>query len=127
MVLAAGLTAKPWLEEGLIDDFPARAQSPLPTAKIGLGVFLAVVTVRCSCSSSCAYAMRMEHGDWRRCPQPSLLWFNTGMLVLSSVAMQWAQSAARRGEIDGVRIGLVAGGAFAVAFPGSGKSWPGGN
>ena len=37
--------------------------------------------------------------DWRPAPQPSLLWLNTVMLVLSSVAMQWAQIASRRGEV----------------------------
>jgi cytochrome c oxidase subunit 3 len=40
------------------------------------------------------------------------------MLVLSSFAMQWAQIAARRGEIDGVWFGLLAGGVFAAAFLG---------
>jgi cytochrome c oxidase subunit 3 len=40
------------------------------------------------------------------------------MLVLSSVAMQWARVAARRGEVDRLTIGLMAGGVFAVGFLG---------
>ena len=60
----------------------------------------------------------MEFEDWRPTPQLRLLWLNTAMLVLSSIAMQWAQFAARRGEIDGVWVGLLAGGVFAVAFLG---------
>src|SRR5438034_36859 len=36
------LTAKPWLEEGPITDFPGTGAMTLPAAKIGLGVFLAV-------------------------------------------------------------------------------------
>jgi cytochrome c oxidase subunit III len=35
-----------------------------------------------------AYSMRMSMVDWRALPVPRLLWFNTGVLVLSSVALQ---------------------------------------
>jgi cytochrome c oxidase subunit 3 len=37
------LMVKPWLEQGMVGDFIAFDRSALPTAKIGLGVFLAVV------------------------------------------------------------------------------------
>ena len=47
---------------------------------------------------------------------PRLLWFNTAVLILSSVALQGAYMAARRSNIDGVIVGLCAGGAFAVTF-----------
>jgi cytochrome c oxidase subunit 3 len=60
--------------------------------------------------------MRMNLVDWRTLPVPRLLWFNTAVLVLSSVALQWAQVAARRNNIDGVIVGLCAGGASAVTF-----------
>jgi cytochrome c oxidase subunit III len=33
-------------------------------------------------------------------PAPKLLWFNTGVLILSSVALQYAQVAARRGRME---------------------------
>ena len=89
----------------------------MPAATLGLRVFLAVATVLFSLLIM-AYGSRMEFEDWRPAPQLSLLWLNTAMLVLSSVAMQWARIAARRGEIDGVTIGLIAGGGFAVAFLG---------
>ena len=35
------LTAKPWLEQGALGEFPGTGASLLPAAKIGLGVFLA--------------------------------------------------------------------------------------
>ena len=106
------LTAKPWLEAGSIGDPGA---SSLPAAKIGLGVFLAVVGCLFALLIS-AYAMRMEMGEWRPAPAPKLLWLNTGMLILSSGALQWAEVAARRGKLDGVKAGLLAGGVFALAF-----------
>jgi cytochrome c oxidase subunit 3 len=106
------LTAKPWLEAGPIGDTGA---SSLPAAKIGLGVFLAVVGSLFALLIS-AYSMRMEMGEWRPAPVPKLLWLNTGMLILSSGALQWAQVAARRGKMAGARAGLLAGGVFALAF-----------
>jgi cytochrome c oxidase subunit 3 len=109
------LTSKPWLEEGLIVDFREQSTSSLPPAKIGLGVFLAVVGSLFALFIS-AYSMRMNMVDWRALPVPRLLWFNTGVLVLSSVALQWAQTAARRNNMDGVIVGLCAGGASAVTF-----------
>jgi cytochrome c oxidase subunit 3 len=109
------LTAKPWLEEGLIADFREGSTSSLPPAKIGLGVFLAVVGSLFALFIS-AYSMRMTMVDWRALPLPRLLWFNTGVLVLSSVALHWAYLAARRNDIDGVIVGLCAGGASAVTF-----------
>jgi cytochrome c oxidase subunit 3 len=109
------LTAKPWLEEGLIADFREQSTSSPPPAKIGLGVFLAVVGSLFALFIS-AYSMRMNMVDWRALPVPRLLWFNTGALVLSSVALQWAYVAAHRNNMDGVIVGLGAGGAFAVTF-----------
>jgi cytochrome c oxidase subunit III len=109
------LTAKPWLEEGLIVDFRELSTSSPPPAKIGLGVFLAVVGSLFALFIS-AYSMRMTMVDWRALPMPRLLWFNTAVLVLSSVALQGAYIAARRNNIDGVIFGLCAGGASAVTF-----------
>src|SRR5215468_55828 len=109
------LAAKPWLEEGLIADWREDNPSSLPPAKIGLGVFLAVVGSLFALFIS-AYSMRMTMVDWRTLPVPKLLWFNTGVLVTSSIALQWAYMAARRNDLDGVIIGLLAGGVSAVVF-----------
>jgi cytochrome c oxidase subunit 3 len=109
------LTAKPWLEVGAIDDFPGTGALSLPAATIGLGVFLAVVGTLFALLIS-AYFMRMQVADWAQMPAPKLLWFNTGVLILSSVALQYAQVAARRGRMEDVGDGLIAGGLFAFTF-----------
>jgi cytochrome c oxidase subunit III len=112
------LTEKPWAPiPGNVVDLRSGSAFSVPTATLGVRVFLAVVTVLFSLLIM-AYGSRMEFEDWRPAPQLSLLWLNTAMLVLSSVAMQWAWSAARRGEIDHVKSGLIAGGVFAVGFLG---------
>lgn len=109
------LAAKPWLEEGSLGDFHGGGALSFPAAKVGLGVFLAVVGSLFALFVS-AYSMRMGLIDWRALPVPRLLWFNTGVLVVSSGALQWAQVAARRDDGDGVLLGLLAAGMSAVVF-----------
>jgi cytochrome c oxidase subunit 3 len=110
-----GLTAKPWLEEGAPIGMPGMSTTSLPASKVGLGVFLAVVSALFVLLIS-AYAMRMPAGDWLPMPLPRVLWFNTAMLILSSVALYSAQRAARQGWIEGVRGGVLAGGVTALLF-----------
>jgi cytochrome c oxidase subunit 3 len=110
-----GLAARPWLEGQAAAELAAPGVPPLPTARIGLGIFMAVATLLLSLLVS-AYAMRMEMADWRPLPQPLLLWANTFVLVLSSLALHWAARAARRGNRAGVQDGLLAGGLTALLF-----------
>ena len=98
------------------EDFSGRSL-PQPNAKLGLFIFLVVVTSLFALFIS-AYVMRMKLGDWRPLPDPDLLWLNTGALILSSIALQWAHVAAKREQVDHVRNGLLAGGFFAFAFIG---------
>jgi cytochrome c oxidase subunit III len=94
---------------------------PLPKAKLGLWVFMGVVTVLFSIIVS-TYVARMGFADWQPLPEPRLLWLNTGALIVSSVAMQWAWVAAHRGRLDDVRVALLAGGVLAWAFL-AGQLW----
>jgi len=112
------LKEKPWVAvEGAVVDPQDASAFSLPTATLGLRVFLAVVTVLFSLLIM-AYGSRMELEDWRPSPPLGLLWLNTAMLALSSIAMQRATIAARRGETGGVANGLMGGGVFAMAFLG---------
>lgn len=109
------ILSKPWLEYGapdIIDDIDAGG---MPTEKIGLGVFLAVVGCLFALFAS-AYFMRMELSDWQSLAMPEILWFNTGILCLSSIALQIAVVAARRDEMRTVRLALRTGGFTTVAF-----------
>ena len=110
------LTAKSWAtNQGKVDDlYVGRASSGL-AKKLALRVFLAVVAVLFMLLVT-AYGGRMAYEDWRPAPQVSLLWANTFVLILSSVALQWAQYSVRHGRMDAMRAGLLAGGAFTVVF-----------
>jgi len=111
-------------------------------AKIGLWTFLAVVTALFGLFIS-AYLMRRGHGpmgqtaagpapgsaagavaqsmvgeqnDWHSLPLPPILWLNTAVLILGSVAMQWGRLSVRRGQAAGARRGFVAGGLLTLVF-----------
>jgi cytochrome c oxidase subunit III len=110
------LMAKPWLETGVLDEPHGMNATAVPPAKIGLWVFLAVAGALMMLLVS-ASLMRMHMSeDWRPLPVPGLLWFNTGVLAISSLALHRAVMAARRGWLAGVRINLASGGVLALIF-----------
>ena len=116
MSLVSELTRKPWLAgEGSVEKYHAGKTFPLPSEKIALRVFLAVVTVLFSLIIV-VYSDRMSLPDWRPLQEPWLLWFNTALLIVASVAFQWALTSARRGQIDGVRTGFRAAGICTFGF-----------
>ena len=107
------LTVKPWLaDQGALEEQIGFAQ---PTMKIALWIFIAVISVLFSLFIS-AYFIRMELTDWRPLTEPGLLWFNTALLIVSSVALQWARVSADRGQISGLKFGLLAAGAATLVF-----------
>jgi len=109
------LTAKPWLEEGPIGEVPGTGAVSAPAVAVGLGVFLVVIGALFALLIS-AYSMRMTMTDWQALPVPSLLWFNTGLLVASSVALQLARMAAGHRRVEDLKLGVLAGAGFALLF-----------
>ncbi len=93
--------------------------------RIGLWIFLAVVT-SLFCLFISAYYMRMgghaghdslAPGDWQAIRDPSILWFNTVLLIFGSIAMQSARSAvARKVSVQQTRVRLFAAGLLTFAF-----------
>ncbi len=110
------ITQKPWLTtEGPGGEIRDHGAFALPKATVGLRVFLAVVTVLFTLFVF-AYGDRMLFADWRAMPEPWLLWPNTLMLILGSLALHGAGISARRGRMDDLRTRLWVAGAFSIAF-----------
>jgi cytochrome c oxidase subunit 3 len=114
-LLRQTINVKPWIEQRSVESVPSGASFPVPPAKVGLGVFLAVATSLFALTV-CAYFMRMMAGDWRTFVFPSVLWLNTAMLILSDLAMRSARGAARRSDLERVRLSLAAAGICTFAF-----------
>ena len=109
------ITTKPWLSQGAPEESPDPGEVAVTTAKIGLGLFLAVVTSVFGLFLS-AYHMRAEYADWLSLTDPGVLWLNTALLIFASVAFERARVAARDGRIEGVKLGLTTGGVLTFAF-----------
>jgi cytochrome c oxidase subunit 3 len=113
--VASRLTEKSWERSTVADAANAHGVAAMVPSKVGLGIFLAVVTSLFSLFVS-AYTMRMMLSDWRPLAEPGLLWVNTGVLIASSAAIQWTRSAAQSGDASRVWLGLVVTGALSFAF-----------
>ena len=90
------LAAKPWLTtDGVVTELHDGTAFALPKVALGLRVFLVVASVVFSLFFV-AYLERMTLPDWRSLSEPWQLWLSTGLLILSSVGLQWARRGARR-------------------------------
>ncbi len=115
------VNVKPWLEQRPIEIVHGDGALSLPPVKVGLGVFLAVATSLFALLIS-AYHMRMMGEDWTRLAVPRVLWLNTAVLILASIAMQRTRIAARWGQLDRVKNGLIAAGVLTFSFL-AGQLW----
>ena len=115
------INTTPWVEQRSTEVVGSGGSFSLLPVQVGLGVFLAVATSLFALLVS-AYHMRMAEADWTTLSLPSVLWLNTAILVLASIAMQWTLAVARQGRMEAVRTGLMAGGVFSFAFL-AGQVW----
>jgi cytochrome c oxidase subunit 3 len=115
-LLRQSLSTQPWDASDPLENQPGRGVINIDPAKMGLISFIAVVTSLFALFLS-AYLMRMQLGDWRPLAEPKLLWLNTVILVLASVAFQLARGAASRGQqLTTVKVGLIVGGVCTTLF-----------
>lgn len=118
MKLLRLLAEKPWQHpprtaEGVsIADSQASA---VPPQKVALLFFLAVVSVMFGLFVT-AYFIRMELDDWRPMPESALLWSNTALLFLASVALQWTRHLLDAGSSSRIRAGLLLGALLTLGF-----------
>jgi cytochrome c oxidase subunit 3 len=118
-LLRQRLASKPWLEQGLMEEFPSAGALRVPARTLGLGVLLAVIGCLFALLFS-AYLMRSELTDWPLArPLPGLLWLNTAILAWSSLALQTASQAAERGRGSMALYLLAASCLSAAAFLGA--------
>jgi cytochrome c oxidase subunit 3 len=111
------LTAKPWLEQGIIGEPAEAGTGGRFVAGAGLRLFMAVVGILFALLVS-AYFMRMDSPDWQSPPLPRLLVANTFLLLVSSLALQAAAVAARRNDESRADLLMGAGAGAAIAFLG---------
>lgn len=116
MSLIKTLMSKPWLESGSLRDYPDQPRaSDEPTAMVGLFTFLCVATSVFGLFIV-SYNFRMVLPDWVSMSKPGLLWFNTLLLILGSVAFQAARNAGETDDVKQVKLGVIVGGVTSILF-----------
>jgi len=113
-LLRQTFNTQPWISEVADNDVSGSSMDTNSKA-VALTVFLAVATSIFALFIS-AYTIRMDEPDWRPLAEPTLLWANTFMLVLASIAYHWTRNAAVKGLDSRVKSGLTVSGAFTVLF-----------
>ena len=108
---------KPWEHSGEMEGLHGEFVSGQSASRTGLYMFLAVIS-SFFLLFIITYYSRMQFPDWEMLADPGILWFNTAILVLASVAMQLAGNAARDDATTGMRNYMLAGGILTLAFIG---------
>ena len=110
------LTEKPWEQDQIESDNDHQGQTVnLSKQKLGLRTIMAASTVLFSLFIV-AYSDRMLVHDWRSMPEPWLLWFNTGILVISSLVFHQTVKYAKNDLFDKTKNGLYFIGFLAYSF-----------
>ena len=115
MSLFKNVTAKPWERKGVIGGLEPEGAFESPNEKVALSIFLVVASVVFSLFTV-GYILRMELPDWRPLSEPTQLWFNTALLVLSSILFQWARNITKNDQEKNIRVAFFGAGAFAILF-----------
>jgi len=120
--LDAGQPGGGWHQGAGRDDKREIIQSRLQVAKIGVRIFLAVVT-SLFMLFLITYIARSQFADWMSISDPigpladtRPLWVNTTYLVLASIAIQCARLTSRAGNRRPTTVAIVLAGVLALAF-----------
>ena len=110
------LTEKPWEKGQIESDNKHEGQTlSLSKYKVGLRTIMVVSTVIFSLFIV-AYSDRMLVHDWRSMPEPWLLWLNTGIIILGSLAFHFTKLASDKNQNDKTKNGLFLVGILAYSF-----------
>jgi len=101
--------SKPWLESGA--PLPQAELPSPPPHRLGTAVFLAVIGGLFAMLGS-AFVMQIDETPWQLVPLPDLVWFNTALLLLSSLSLH----VAGRSRGHSPHIWLALGSVTALGF-----------
>jgi len=115
MSFLSQIITKPWEHAGEMDGLQGTLDNGYSASRTGLLLFLAVISSM-FLLFIITYYTRSKFPDWDVLADPAILWVNTAVLVLASVALQMASNAAKQNKTGIMRNSLIAGGVLTLAF-----------
>lgn len=113
-LLRQTFNTQPWVSAPADDEISGASMNTNNKA-VALTTFLAVATSIFALFIS-AYTIRMDEPDWRPVAEPMLLWANTAILILASIAYHLTRNAAVNGETSNLKSGLAISGGLTILF-----------
>lgn len=83
--------------------------------KFALWLFLVTIVMIFAALTS-AYIVRQSEGNWLEYDLPTIFWYTSGIVIISSICLQYAYSAAKKDNMAGLRIGLGLAVLFGIIF-----------
>ncbi len=83
--------------------------------KFALWLFMVTVVMIFAALTS-AYIVRQAEGNWLEYQLPDIFYYTSGIVIISSVFLQFAYSSAKKDNLSNVRLGLIGAVFFGIAF-----------
>ncbi|AFL86270.1 heme/copper-type cytochrome/quinol oxidase, subunit 3 [Belliella baltica DSM 15883] len=83
--------------------------------KFSLWLFM-VTVVMIFAGLTSAYIVRQSEGNWLEFDLPSVFYWTSGIIVLSSVFLHWAYLSAKKDNLISLRIGITMASILGIAF-----------
>lgn len=111
------------VEDYKLVDAPVEQPLSMHPKKFALWLFIVTVVMIFAAFTS-AHIVRQADGDWLIYDLPPMLWVTSGIILTSSIFMQWAYIAARKDKLEQVKIALSITTLLGIAFLiGQVKAW----
>ena len=110
------LSQKPWdPDQAKLDNLHEGSTLDISKGKLGLR-YLMIISTIFFCLFIVTYSDRLVFADWQKMPEPFLLWFNTLILLISSLVFISTQIASKNSQFEIVKKRLIIIGFLAFAF-----------
>ncbi|WP_373399769.1 cytochrome c oxidase subunit 3 [Algoriphagus halophilus] len=83
--------------------------------KFALWLFMVTVVMIFAAMTS-AYIVRQSEGNWLEYDLPQIFWLTSGIVILSSVFLQYGYYSAKKDNMLGLKIGLASAVILGIAF-----------